>query len=348
MRAAYGRIADGPFKYQDLRSGVRRALLQRFPYAGRPSGAAGRSPCAFGHNTTLKATSPVPEEGHPVTEADTLRRRYAEEFAYTAHLTSPAVTRAFARVPRERYLGPGPWRIFQPHARTYWTTPDADPKHLYHDVLVAIDEPRMLNNGQPSFLAFLIEALGLQEGDHAVHVGCGTGYFTAILAELVGPTGHVTATEVDADLAGRSRSNLVDLPHVEVVHADGGAYDPGPADAILVNAGATHPRRVWLDSLRQNGRLLLPLTGPYGSGAVLRVVRRNKGYAASFVSSITIFPCVGARDADTANLLRDAFLGGGGATVRSLRRDLHQSEPTCWLHSDNVCLSTVDLAPETG
>jgi protein-L-isoaspartate(D-aspartate) O-methyltransferase len=279
-------------------------------------------------------------------ENDLQRRRYAEELAYTAHLTSPAVIRAVARVPRERYLGRGPWRIFQPYARSYWTTPDADPRHLYHDVLVAIDETRMLNNGQPSFLAFLIQALDLQEGDHAVHVGCGTGYFTAILAELVGPTGRVTATDVDADLALRSRRNLADLPHVEVLHADGGDFDPGPADAVMINAGATHPRRVWLDSLRPNGRMLLPLTGPYGFGSVLKVVRRDNGYPASFVSTITIFPCVGARDEETAGLLRDAFMGGGGAAVRSLRRDLHPRESTCWFHSNAFCLSIADPGPE--
>lgn len=284
----------------------------------------------------------MPVEGNLVGVADTLRERYAEEFTYTAHLTSAAVIRAFARVPRERYLGPGPWRIFQPYARSYWTTPDADPKHLYHDVLVAIDEMRLLNNGQPSFLASLIEALELQEGNHAVHVGCGTGYFTAILAELVGPHGRVTAIEVDADLAARSRGNLADLPNVEVVSGDGGEHDPGPADAILVNAGATHPRRIWLDSLRLNGRLVLPLTGLNRIGWVLKVVNRDKGYAASFISSISIFPCVGARDTDTARLLGEAFTRGGWAAVRSLRRDIHQIEPTCWLHSDNLCLSTVD------
>ena len=47
-------------------------------------------------------------------EIEAARERYAQEFAYTAHLTSAAVLQAFARVPRERYLGPGPWRIFQP------------------------------------------------------------------------------------------------------------------------------------------------------------------------------------------------------------------------------------------
>jgi len=286
----------------------------------------------------------MPEEGSLVAETDTLRERYAEELTYTAHLTSAAVIRAFARVPRERYLGPGPWRIFQPYARFYWNTPDADPKHLYHDVLVAIDEMRLLNNGQPSFVASLIEALELREGDYAVHVGCGTGYFTAILAELVGPKGRVTAIEVDADLAARSRGNLADLSHVEVVAGDGGEHDPGSADAILVNAGATHPRPIWLDSLRPGGRLVLPLTGLNRSGWVLKVVNRGKGYAAQFISSISIFPCVGARDADTARLLGEAFTSGGWAAVRSLRRHTHQIEPTCWLHSDNLCLSTVELA----
>lgn len=276
-------------------------------------------------------------------EGDAVRERYAAEFAYTANLTSPAVIRAFARVPRERYLGPGPWRIFQPYARYYWTTPDADPRHLYHDALVAIDEMRLLNSGQPSFLAFLIEALELKESDHAVHVGCGTGYFTAVLADLVGPSGRVTAVEVDADLAARSRRNLADLPNVEVVHADGGEHDPGPADAILINAGATHPRGIWLDSLRPNGRLVLPLTGPNRTGWVLRVVNRDRGYAARFISSISIFPCVGARDADTAKLLGEAFTSGGWAAVRSLRRVTHPIEATCWLHSENLCLSTLDL-----
>jgi protein-L-isoaspartate(D-aspartate) O-methyltransferase len=287
----------------------------------------------------------MPDEDKPLMDIDGRRQRYAEEFAYTAHVTSPAVIRAFGRVQRERYLGPGPWRIFQPYAGRYWTTPDADPGHLYHDVLVAIDEKRLLNNGQPSFLAFLIEALDLRDGDHVMHVGCGTGYFTAILAGLVSPRGRVTALEVDADLAVRSRGNLAELPNVEVVHADGGEHDPGPTDAVLVNAGATHPRRIWLDSLRPSGRLLLPLTGPYGAGRVLKVVKEDTGYAARFISSISIFPCVGARDEHAARLLGEAFAGGGWAAVRSLRRDAHEPGPTCWLHSEQICLSTLDPGP---
>jgi protein-L-isoaspartate(D-aspartate) O-methyltransferase len=88
--------------------------------------------------------------------------------------------------------------------------------------------------------------------------------------------------------------------------------------------------------------MLLPLTGPHRSGSVLKVVRLDAGYSASFVSTISIFPCAGARDEETATLLRDSFMGGGGSAVRSLRRDSHPREPTCWFHRDSFCLSTAD------
>src|SRR6266480_2993441 len=79
------------------------------------------------------------------------RHRYAEELRFTARLGSRAVIDAFATVPRERFFGPGPWRLLSPMALgEYWTTEDGDPRHLYHDVLIAIDEQRRLNNGQPS------------------------------------------------------------------------------------------------------------------------------------------------------------------------------------------------------
>ena len=83
--------------------------------------------------------------------ADTIeraRQRYAEELRFTAKVGSRGVVAAFATVPRERFVGPGPWRILSPMAiGDYWTTEDADPRHLYHDVLIAIDEERRLNNG---------------------------------------------------------------------------------------------------------------------------------------------------------------------------------------------------------
>ena len=154
-------------------------------------------------------------------QLDAIRRFYAEELRFTAHLRSPAVVMAFANVPRERFAGSGPWHILSPmaHAR-YWIT-DADPRHLYHDVLVALDGARGINNGQPSLWAFLIDQLDVAAGKNVLHLGCGTGYYTAIMAELTGPTGQITAIEIDAGLAGRARTALMPWPQITVANADG-------------------------------------------------------------------------------------------------------------------------------
>ena len=178
-----------------------------------------------------------------------IRRYFAEEIRAVANIRSEALIDAFAKVPREHFLGPGPWRIQGDRDENYRTTEDADPRRLYHNILVAIDPGRHLNNGQPSYLAFCIDSLDLAEGDRVLHVGCGVGYYTAIMAEVVGTSGHVTGVEIDADLASRARENLAYLGQVKVAHGDGGKYDPGLCNAIFINAGVTHPSVVWLDSL---------------------------------------------------------------------------------------------------
>lgn len=283
-----------------------------------------------------------------MTDLAVVRRFYAEEIRAVANVRSAALVRAFATVPRERFLGPGPWQIVAPvppGAFPYRTTEDADPRHLYHNVLVAIDPTRRLNNGQPSFLASCLDALDLRPGDHVVHIGCGVGYYTAIAAELVGPTGRVTAIELDPDLAARARENLSDLPHVAVVEGDGSQHDPGPSDAILVNAGATHPPSIWLDSLRPGGRLLVPLTVAldaigHGRGGMLHIARHPQGFAARFISEVGIFPCLGARDAELNKQLETAFRRRTWESVQSLRRDRHEPLETCWFHGEGFCLST--------
>ena len=276
------------------------------------------------------------------------RQYYAEELRAVANLQSEALVKAFAKVPREHFLGPGPWQVFSPGSESDWTTKNADPSELYHNLLVVIDAERHLNNGYPSFLAFLIDELQLQLGEHVVHIGCGTGYYTAIMAEIVGSKGHVTAIEIDTGLARRAHSNLSYLSHVEVFEGDGGEKDPGSCDAVLINAGATHPRSIWLDSLRPAGRLLLPLTvtddtDPGGAGRVLKVTRQPQGFTASFISGVRIFPCVGGRDAELNERLKEAFDRRDWKSVQSLRREPHKLADTCWLHADNFCLSKVPI-----
>lgn len=283
-----------------------------------------------------------------MSDLDAVRQAYAEELRAVWNLRSAALLRALATIPRERFLGPGPWQILTPVAPgevPYRTTEDADPRHLYHNVLVAIDARRFLNNGQPGFLAFCLEALELQPGHHVVHIGCGLGYYTALAAELVGPGGRVTAIEVEPALAARAAENLAGLAHVSVITGDGTVYDPGPCDALFVNAGATHARAAWLDALRVGGRLLLPLTvavddAGNGRGGLLKVTRGTDGFAARFISEVSIFPCVGARDAEMNEQLTAAFRRRTWQSVRSLRRDAHARADDCWLHGLDVCVST--------
>ena len=94
----------------------------------------------------------------------------------------------------------------------YRITPDPDPVYLYTDDVIGILPERNLNNGQPSLHAALIAAAAPQPGEHVVHIGAGVGYYTAILAELVGIAGRVTAIEFDAELAVRARANFAQTP----------------------------------------------------------------------------------------------------------------------------------------
>ena len=109
---------------------------------------------------------------------DDYRRFYAEEIEVVAGIRSRALIQAFASVPREHFLGPGPWKLgslefgASPTPR-YVSTQDADPRRIYHNVLVSIDETRHLNNGQPSALASWLDALDIREGERVVHVGAG-------------------------------------------------------------------------------------------------------------------------------------------------------------------------------
>ena len=233
-------------------------------------------------------------------------------------------------------MGPGPWKTMRfTFPLQYTDTPDANPVHLYDDVLVALDHGRMLNNGLPSGLARWIDALDIREGDDVVHAGCGTGYYTAIIAHIVGSSGRVIAIEYDADLAARARVNLRGFSHVEVIAGDATTYDPGPADAIFVNAGATHPLPLWLDSLKPSGRLVFPMVrwpegakfgvASAGWGVMLRIQRLQSGYSARWLGPCGFYPCFGAVDSEADRLLGDALSANVLTDVHSLRREPHDA-----------------------
>ena len=245
---------------------------------------------------------------------------------------------AFASTPREQFVGPGPWRVFTPVGCI--ETPSDDPAFLYQDITVALETQGAINNGQPTLHALCLAALSIQEGEAIVHIGAGTGYYTALLSKMTGPTGSVNAYEIEPRLADRARRNLENFANT-TVHSGSGSDTRLPlCDVIYVNAGATTPMQSWLNALRTGGRLLFPLTGARYHGAML-LVKRTSGdqFEARFLCRAAFIPCTGARDEKLEQALSDAFQSKDIASVRSLRLNTPPDE-SCWFAGQNWWLST--------
>ena len=277
------------------------------------------------------------------------RKRYAESIRQKTNLLSEHLVRALAEVPREDYLGPGPWKIMRfVFPLKYEETPDANPAHIYDDVLVALDQYRGLNNGLPSAVAGWLDVMNIQPGEHVVHVGCGTGYYTALIAHLVTESGRVTAIELDTQLADRARTNLRSFGQVEVVAGDATRYDSGPVDAIFVNAGATHPCPLWLASLKPSGRLVFPMirwaVGVAGWGVMMRIERTQTRFAVQWLGPCGYYPCFGAIDREADRRLGEALVKSGLTDARSLRVEGHDPEESCLLHGNGYCFSKLDCS----
>jgi protein-L-isoaspartate(D-aspartate) O-methyltransferase len=243
---------------------------------------------------------------------------------------------AFETVPRERFLGKGPWRIFT--GTGYVHTPTDDPAFLYQDILVALTEDGPMN-GQPSLHAASIASVDPTNGETVIHIGAGTGYYTAVLATLVGATGRVIAYEIEPSLAERAAANLAGYSNV-IVHARSGSEGPLPAaDVVYVSAGATAPLDIWLDALHVKGRLVFPLTPEEGLGGMLVITRLSeKQFAAMFISPALFVPCIGGRDDETGRKLTEAFRLGGHDQVTSLHR--HSApDSSCWFSGEGWWLS---------
>jgi protein-L-isoaspartate(D-aspartate) O-methyltransferase len=282
------------------------------------------------------------------------RRFYAEELEAVCAFKSPSLVEAFASVPRERFLPPGPWDVLSvaDYVPTMVPPPrktrDADPARVYHNIGIAIDAERRLFNGQPGTLAAWIDAFELKPGARVLHIGAGLGYYSAIMAAIVGPSGRVVAIEVDEALAASARENLAAMPWVEVRHGDGTGAHAKPFDAILVNAGVTHPRDEWLDALASGGRIMLPLTctmpqgGTIGKGFMMLVARTADDFTVRPITMVAIYSAVGLRDEALNAALGQAMMKSPMfPPVKRLRRDAHEPSASCWIHAPTCCFSTV-------
>ena len=284
-----------------------------------------------------------------------LRRVYARQMLALANaLADTRLEDAFAAVPRESFLGEGPWRILTPWS-PYTTVPERDPALIYQDVVVALDEERGVNNGSPSLHARWMHLVSPRRGERIAHVGAGVGYYSAILAELVGNEGLVAAVEYDAGRAQRATDNLKDRSNVEVIAADGRRWPQQAADVIYVNFATPRPADMWIDNLAVGGRLIFPLgiprESPTGGGwrglnaLALSVTRRSQGFAASVLGQVSFVFVEGeehTRSDEEVRILQGSLEKGGWERIRSLVWNEPVDEAQCWLKGDGWALSFKD------
>ncbi len=243
-----------------------------------------------------------------MTSVEDARKFYAQLMAANAGSADPRLEQAFATVPREAFLGPGPWTVVAGRAlitgKGRILTPSDDPVHIYQDVLVALDADKGINNGEPSLHAMWIGKTAPRNGETVTHVGAGTGYYTALLARLVSP-GRVTAFELEADLAARATENLSAYDNVTVVHGDAVTHDLPPSDIIYVNAGVVAPPVAWLRALKPGGRMIFPWRPAESVGVAVMVTRTEQGFACDPFMRSWFIPCVGASVANSAAKIPD-------------------------------------------
>ncbi len=134
----------------------------------------------------------------------------------------------------------------------------------------ALDQPLPIGHGatnsQPWTVQFMLELLRVPEGAAVLDVGSGSGWTTALLAELVGPKGSVLGVEVVPELVAFGRANLagLNLPWARIESATAGqlgAPESAPFDRILVSADAHEIPAELEQQLAVGGRMVVPASG---------------------------------------------------------------------------------------
>ena len=155
-------------------------------------------------------------------------------------IKDPAVLSVFRRVPRERFV------------------PSEHQGDAYGDFPLPIGFDQTIS--QPYIVALMIEALSLTKSDKVLEIGTGSGYQTALLAEIAS---FVYSVERISELAQKAREILKELSYnnVTVKVADGtqGLPEYQPYDAVIVSAAADKVPSSLLKQLAFNGRMVIPV-----------------------------------------------------------------------------------------
>jgi protein-L-isoaspartate(D-aspartate) O-methyltransferase len=169
-----------------------------------------------------------------------LRERMVQSQLRARGIKDERVLTAMAKVPRHEFVT------------------DLYRAQVYEDHPLPIAEGQTIS--QPYIVALMLEALALTAGDKVLEIGTGSGYATALLAEL---TAQVVSIERHAALADQARELLgrQGYSNVKVIVRDGsqGFAECAPYDAILVSAAAREVPGALLAQLAEGGRMIIPV-----------------------------------------------------------------------------------------
>jgi protein-L-isoaspartate(D-aspartate) O-methyltransferase len=186
----------------------------------------------------------------------TARRLMVDSQLRARGISDPRILDVMLRVPRHEFV-----------SETYRA-------QAYEDHPLPIGDGQTIS--QPYVVALMLESLHLTPNDAVLEVGTGSGYVTALLAELAA---QVFSIERHAALADRARNLLSALGYtnVRVFTGDGTLGLPAcaPFDAIIVSAAALHVPQSLLSQLRDGGRMILPVGSP--DSQQLQFIRMQSG-----------------------------------------------------------------------
>src|SRR4030042_1866557 len=153
--------------------------------------------------------------------------------------------------------------------------PAALSSRAYGDYPLPIGEDQTIS--QPYIVALMTQWAEVAPGDKVLEGGTGSGYQSAVLAEL---TDRVFSIEIRPDLARQAAARLKELGYGRVQVRSGDGYqgwpEAAPFDAILVTAAAPQVPPALTAQLKEGGRLVIPL-GPPGGAQTLMRYRRVQG-----------------------------------------------------------------------
>ena len=161
------------------------------------------------------------------------------------------------------------------------------------------DYPLPIGEGQtisaPHMVAMMCGYLELKKGEKVLEIGAGSGYHAAVIAELIGETGHVYSVERIPWLVDFSRENLkrAGYKHVTVIQGDGtlGLPEHAPYDKISVTCAAPAVPPPLLEQLKEGGKMVIPI-GRYLQELYL-VKKKEKGIEQEKKCDVAFVPLVG-------------------------------------------------------